>query len=866
MTLAHRPLLHVGSTPVLEPQPQAQAQPLRRQRPMVDGKFLKVNGRRFWIKGVTYGTFAPNSVGEPYPEIDQVRADFARMASAGINTVRMYTPPSNRIADAAEAAGIYLVPDICWGPRICRQLENPEQRQMIRDWTRQNARRLAGHPAILMFSIGNEIPPLMVRWYGREYVQDYLRELFDIVREEDPEALVTYANHPPCEHLNLGFLDVLSFNVYLEREPEFRAYLARLQSLAGERPVFLAEMGLDSAAHGLRAQARFLERFLTATFEKGFCGATVYAWTDEWSIFHHDIEGWAFGLTTAQRKTKPALEAVERIYKSALCDLRGKERGVWPRVSVVVATYNGAKTLARCLRSLERLRYPNYEVIVIDDGSKDQTRSLVKRYACKAIHVPNGGLSRARNLGIEHASGEIVAFIDADAYADADWLFHMVTTMQEHGAAAVGGPNLSPPTDPLVAQCVDHAPGNPAHVLLSNETAEHVPGCNMAFRKDALARIGNFDPAHRTAGDDVDVCWKLLAAQEKIAFSHAAFVWHHRRKTVRAFLKQQRGYGYAEAFLQRRYPARFNMLGDLVWRGAIYDGAHAGLRQHGCPSVFRPKVYHGLFGGAQFQSIYQPFLTWWFQIFTTFEWQVTTSLMAAAAALSLTAGHWVSASILAAICLMMLVIMLAAARLVAQHATLVKRWNGPESAKARALVAFLHIAQPLARASGRFMGCLRSHAYAHEFPATLRLWGNLNQRHQWLLNLQKQLTIAGWVAKPGSEWAGVDLQILGPGPCRATLTSVYEDYLEKGYHFVRYRVAVRRKVGQTLLAMFAVVAALSLVLAPHLLPLGLPLLTYALLVYRAKGHMVRAVSQAAVDTGAPLGMTRVEGEWAREAC
>ena len=64
----------------------------------IDGKFLRVKGERFWVKAVTYGTFKPNSAGEPFPEIEQVRADFAAMREARINTVRLYTPPSGRIA------------------------------------------------------------------------------------------------------------------------------------------------------------------------------------------------------------------------------------------------------------------------------------------------------------------------------------------------------------------------------------------------------------------------------------------------------------------------------------------------------------------------------------------------------------------------------------------------------------------------------------------------------------------------------------------------------------------------------------------------------------------------------------------------
>jgi GT2 family glycosyltransferase len=70
----------------------------------------------------------------------------------------------------------------------------------------------------------------------------------------------------------------------------------------------------------------------------------------------------------------------------------------------------------------------------------------------------------------------------------------------------IGGPNLPPAGDGLVAECVAAAPGNPLHVLLSDEIAEHIPGCNMAYRKEALVAIGGFDARFRAAADDVDLC------------------------------------------------------------------------------------------------------------------------------------------------------------------------------------------------------------------------------------------------------------------------------------------------------------------------------------------------------------------------
>lgn len=821
--------------------------------PRVEGKFLSVGGKRFWAKGVTYGSFRANDDDEPFPPFAQLLDDFAQMRDAGVNTVRMYSPPSDRIADAAAEHGLYLVPDICWGPRKC-ELDDPERLQFIFDWTRGHSRRLVRHPAMLLWCIGNEIPPLVVRWYGRKRIERFLSDLTKIVRDESPEALVTYVNHPPTEHLNLPFLDVASHNVYLEREGDFRKYLARLQSLAGDRPLFLAELGLDSREHGLKQQQRFLEWQLRAVFEKGLCGAAVYSWTDEWSIFSQDIEGWGFGLTDAERRPKPAVETVKRVYRASHYSLRATD---WPRVSVVVASYNGGRTLDDCLSSLGNLTYPDYEVIVIDDGSTDNTSEIVARHDVRSIRTENHGLSSARNLGIESATGEIVAFIDSDACADPDWLFFMVTALREQKAAAVGGPNLAFPGDGFTAACIDFAPGNPTHVLLDDERAEHVPGCNMAFRKDALAPFGGFDHTHRAAGDDVDVCWKLLVRDETIAFSPGAIVWHHRRPTVRAYLRQQRGYGYAEAHLKRRYPGRFNVFGDLVWAGSIYDGMHTELRQQGLPRLFHSKVYQGRFGSAQFQSLYQPFQAWWFQVFTTAEWQVLSWCGLLAAGLTLAFGELQLAIASLAVALVMFLCTLGAGAVPAIHA--VRRQQALRERRGRAIVTItmLNVLQPLARAWGHVVGWWRTRGWP-QYPVVDRVYGNLSQREIWLERLERHLRDCGWASRPSSDWDSADLDVLGPGPHRVQLCSLYEDDVEHGQHYVRFRVTARAKHWLPLVWLAIAATVPAFVIAPTLLPLALPVLLAAWALARAKRSMQSAVSQLASECAEPLGMIRVE--------
>ena len=819
-------------------------------RPQVHGRFLSIGGRRFWIKGVTYGTFRANDDGEPFPTRAQVREDFAQMRAAGVNTVRVYSPPPDWLADAAADAGLFLLPDICWGPRRC-EIDDPDRLRLLFRWTREHTRRLADHPAILMFSIGNEIPPLIVRWYGHRQVEEFLSRVNDIVKDEAPNALTTYVSHPPTEHLTLPFLDVISYNVYLEREPEMRAYLARLQSLCHEKPLFLAEIGLDALTHGEDPQARFLDWQIRAAFEKGLCGITVYGWTDEWSIFTTDIQGWGFGLTDAQRRPKEALATVAQLYQG---DLYRTRRSSWPLVSVIVCCYNAAATLDECLRSLEKLEYPRYEVIVVDDGSTDATHKIASRYDFRCIRVPNGGLSNARNLGINAANGEIVAFIDADAYADPDWLYYMVTALEEHTGAAVGGPNLSPPQDNFIAQCVDQSPGNPTCVLVDNEHAEHIPGCNMAYRKDAFDAVGLFDTQHRAAGDDVDLCWRLLIADKKIVYHPSAVVWHHRRPTIAGYLRQQRGYGIAEAHLQRRYPGRFNFFGYPVWNGGVYDSVHSHLRQQGLPFVFRPRVYRGFFASAQLQALYQPFLTWWFQIFSTAEWFVLTA--------SVFLTGLLAPSLLGPGMLVLGALMVAltsgASFLAGWRAVKTKRWKGAQRWRGLAVVGSLHILQPIARAVGRVQGRWRLRKQPLDFPADELLAGDLTKRDLWLHRLLAHMKSCGWIARAANEWDDADIEVLGPGPYTLRLTSVYEEHLEHSRHYVRYRVEAKMKPQAPVVVAGLMAALIGITQALYLAPLAIPITVLLVRYVRARKQMIAAVSQIAMDCGWPLGMPKTK--------
>ena len=653
-------------------------------RPRVSGKFLEVGGRRLWLAGVTYGTFAPGDDGQQFGSPEQVDADFRAMAATGVTALRTYTVPPHWLLDAALRHGLWVMVGLPWEQHVAF-LEGRRQASDIERRVREGVRSCAGHPAVLCYAVGNEVPAPIVRWHGHAKVERFLERLYRAAKDEDPEALVTYVSFPSTEYLDLPFVDFLCFNVYLEAREGLAAYLARLQNIAGEKPLVMAEIGLDSRRNGVATQARALEWQIATAFEGGCAGAFLFAWTDEWHRGGEEVGDWDFGLTDRERQPKPALRVVQQAFEELPFAVAASS----PRISVVVCTHNGAETLDECLTGLGRLRYPEYEVIVVDDGSADASAAIAESHGVRLIRTENRGLSAARNTGLRAATGEIVAYIDDDAFPDPHWLAYVELALRTSDHAGVGGPNLPVPGDGLTADAVAGAPGGPLHVLLSDTVAEHIPGCNMAYRRNCLIAVGGFDEQFRVAGDDVDVCWKLQEEGWTLGFHPAAMVWHHRRGSVRRFWRQQRGYGRAEALLERKWPEKYNTPGHLTWAGRLYGRGSAPWR--------RSRVYYGIWGSGAFQpGIDRP--------------QQSLTALAAAPEWYLVVGALAGLSALGAVASPLLLALpllaLAVAMQVAQALQTAARAARDERSRPRrlalgALTTLLVLMQPAARLGGR---------------------------------------------------------------------------------------------------------------------------------------------------------------------
>ena len=659
-------------------------------RPHVRGKFLFVGEEKLYVRGVTYGAFQPDADGREYQDLDAIDRDFAHMAANGINAVRIpHTMPPQALLDIALQHGLWVMVGLSAEQYVGYLLDRPPGAPDVEALIRSKVRTVARHPALLCYALGNEIPATMARYLGGGAVERYLNRMCRVVREEDPDGLVTYVNYPTTEYLRLPCLDLVCFNVYLESQERLRAYIARLQNIAGDRPLLMSELGLDSVRNGEGAQAQSLDWQVRTAFAAGCAGAFVFSWTDEWYRHGNDVEDWAFGLTRADRSPKPALDAA----REAFDDVPFSPRLRWPRVSVVVCSYNGARTINDCLEGLARLDYPNYEVIVVDDGSRDATATIARQYDCRLIRTPNRGLAHARNAGLGAATGEIVAYIDDDAYPDPHWLRYLAATFMSTPHAGVGGPNIAPPGDGPIAECVAQSPGGPMHVLLSDREAEHIPGCNMAFRRDRLEAIGGFDPQFRAAGDDVDVCWQLQERGWTLGFHPAALVWHHRRNSVRTYWKQQIGYGRAEAMLERKWPEKYNGPGHVRWAGRMYGSGLTRLL-----GWRRPRIYHGVWGAAPFQSLYEPAPSLLAFLPQMPEWHLMTATLGGMAGLSVV---YQPLKLALPLFVGALVLPIAQAYVSAVHARFPAAPTGVPRLARRLLTAALHLLQPLARLRGR---------------------------------------------------------------------------------------------------------------------------------------------------------------------
>jgi hypothetical protein len=285
------------------------------ERPVVRGKFPVRARPQVWIKGVTYGSISPPADGHQFPDFPRrVERDFAQMCEAGINTVRVLHGSAALAARTSRNGTGSRSWSGCLGKQHDRRFWTTCTGELDCRGVCARCAELRGIPRSFCYASATKSPPRSSAGTAGAVVERFIERLYRFAKKEDPGALVTYVNFPTTEYLRLPFLDFHCFNVYLDRASGSESYLARLQNLAGEKPLLMAEIGLDSRRNGPAAQAESLDWQIRTAFAAGCVGAFAFAWTDEWHRGGLEIEDWDFGLTTRTREPKPALAAASRAF------------------------------------------------------------------------------------------------------------------------------------------------------------------------------------------------------------------------------------------------------------------------------------------------------------------------------------------------------------------------------------------------------------------------------------------------------------------------------------------------------------------------------------------------------------------------
>ncbi|MEP7022249.1 MAG: glycosyltransferase [Actinomycetota bacterium] len=279
-----------------------------------------------------------------------------------------------------------------------------------------------------------------------------------------------------------------------------------------------------------------------------------------------------------------------------------------PFISVVICTRDRPGQLAACLRRLGELQYPRYEVVVVDNAADDAVRAMVEASqgvpGLRYVAEPRAGLSWARNAGTVAAAGEIIAFLDDDEEPDKYWLAGLACGFsQADDIGCVSGmvvpARIDTPAQELFEQVGGHCKGRGFYPAVFSRHGPQNPlyplppfgvGANMAFRREALARIGGFDVAlgagtPACAGEDTLALTLVLLSGYRIAYEPAALMRHHHRTDLDSLGSQLQGYGtgltaYYAALLRKR-PATLPALLRLLPAAAGYlrrrDAGSAGL-------------------------------------------------------------------------------------------------------------------------------------------------------------------------------------------------------------------------------------------------------------------------------------------------
>lgn len=219
--------------------------------------------------------------------------------------------------------------------------------------------------------------------------------------------------------------------------------------------------------------------------------------------------------------------------------------GFLPKVSVIVPVYNAQRTIAGCIDSLLGLDYPkkNLELIVVNNASTDRTADVLNHYRgeIEILYEEKRGPAAARNKGLLNASGDVVAFVDADCIVDKQWLKNIIAPLQDVDVGIAGGKILSKRPCNRIEEFGEEIHD---HDKAINECKPaYVITMNWSSRLSVLKEVGLFDESFRRC-EDVDLSYRIFQSGYKIVYKPEAIVYHENEKNLLGLFRE----GYLHGF------------------------------------------------------------------------------------------------------------------------------------------------------------------------------------------------------------------------------------------------------------------------------------------------------------------------------
>lgn len=531
----------------------------------IRAKYFRAGDEAVLIKAVAFGPFPAGTFAEEgMAHLKQIRDHL------GANAIRLNEVPSLEFMHHCAGVGLRVFIAI---PRefTVELFRDRSAMEKADEVFLETILRFRGHPALAGYFVGCGIDATLVRWVGPDRVIEELERIIDLGHAHHSGGLFAYANSPDTENILPQNQDFVAFDFSPDSKDSVAPTLAKLQNLAEDRPLLLSAAGVDSRIHGEEGQAELLRICLEESAAAGVAGMILSAWSDFTRVDGKADEGRDVGLTRRDLTEKPAFSVVRESWAALQRPSDFLDLIETPKVSVIVCTHRGSATLVACLDSMVALDYPDFEIIVVNDGEDVRVAEITGTYD-SVTHLPveHAGLGAARNAGAAAASGDIFVYTDDDCSAGPGWLKWVVRLFSDAAVGCAGGPNIAPRPESATRAIITAAPGSPVQVLLTQTRAEYLPGCNLAVRRKVFEELGGFNAVFTGAGSAVDFCWRARSAGYELGFHPAAFVWHRRRLTYQSYLSQQIGHGLAEARLMEAHRDRFKGLSGAIWDGQLY--------------------------------------------------------------------------------------------------------------------------------------------------------------------------------------------------------------------------------------------------------------------------------------------------------